>query len=44
MTTRENCPAVGLGKGETVHETDGVEFDTAHCVTNVTLHHAEGDS
>jgi alpha-beta hydrolase superfamily lysophospholipase len=40
---RENRPivGVGVGKGKTMHETDGVEFATAHLATDVTLHDAE---
>jgi hypothetical protein len=44
MWTCENCPAVGPGKGVTMHGTDGVEFATAHLVTDVTLYYADGYS
>src|ERR687894_2142466 len=40
---RENRPivGVGVGKGKTMHDTNGVEFATAHLATDVTLHYAE---
>ena len=44
MAAGANCSAAGLGKENTMHETNGVEFATAHLATNVTLHYAERGS
>jgi hypothetical protein len=36
MAARENRSAVGLGKGKTMHETNGVELATARLASDVT--------
>jgi hypothetical protein len=46
MAAGENRSSVGLGKVKTMHETNGVEFATAHLATahlatDITFHYAE---
>jgi len=32
---------MGLGKGKTMHESDGAQLATTHLATNVTFHYVE---